>query len=47
MLVSPFIEQFDFAHPHAVVIEVEFLGVIDGVADFDSLADICGGHLID
>ncbi len=42
-----FIEQLDPAHPKAVVIEVEILGGIDGVADFDPLTDIGGGDLVE
>ena len=38
-----FVEELDPAHPNTVVIEVELLGVIDGVADLDPLADIGGG----
>jgi len=45
--IFPFIEQFDPADADTVVIEVELFGVIDGVADFDALADIGGGDLIE
>ena len=30
-----------------LVIEIEFLGIIDGVAEFDFLADIGGGDLVE
>jgi hypothetical protein len=42
-----FIEQPDFTHPDTVVIEIEFLGGIDGVADLDPLTDIGGGDLVE
>jgi len=42
-----FIEQFDLAHPNPVVIEVEFLGGIDGVADFDPLTDVGSRDLVE
>jgi len=42
-----FIQELDFTNPHAVVIEVEILGVIDGVAEFDLWSDIGRGHLIE
>jgi hypothetical protein len=42
-----FIEPLDSAHPKAVVIEIKLLGVIDGVADLDPLADIGGGDLVE
>ncbi len=42
-----FIEQLDPADPKTVVIEVEFFGLIDRMADLDPLADIGGGNLIE
>jgi hypothetical protein len=42
-----FVQQFDPAHPNAVVIEVELFGVIDGMADLDTLTDIGGGDLVE
>lgn len=42
-----FIEKLDSTHPKAVVIEVELLGIIDGVTDFDPLTDIGGGDLVE
>jgi hypothetical protein len=42
-----FIEELDLAHPNTVVIEVELLGGIDGVADLDPLTDIGGGDLVE
>jgi hypothetical protein len=41
------VQQFDPAHSNTVVIEVEFFGVIDGVADLDPLTDIGGGDLVE
>ena len=41
-----FIEQLDSAHPKAIVIEVEFFGGIDRVADLDTLTDIGSGDLV-
>ena len=35
-----FIDQFDSAHPDCVVIEIEFLGVVDGMAEFDFMPDV-------
>ena len=26
-----FVQELDFAHPHGVVVEVELLGVVDGM----------------
>jgi hypothetical protein len=45
--VFSFVQEFDFAHPHAAVVEEEFLGVVDGVAEFYFLTDISGGHFIE
>jgi hypothetical protein len=42
-----FVQQLDPAHPNAIVIEIELVGGIDGVAELDTLADICGGDLIE
>jgi hypothetical protein len=42
-----FIEQPDLAHPNTVVIEIEFLRVIDRVADLDTLTDIGSGDLVE
>jgi len=42
-----FVEQLDSADPKAIVIEVEFLGLIDGMADLDPLADVGGGNFIE
>ena len=42
-----FIEQFDSAHPDAVIIEIEILGVVYRMADLDFVADICRGYLVD
>jgi hypothetical protein len=42
-----FIEQLDSAHPKAIVIEVEFFGGIDRVADLDPLTDIGSGDLVE
>jgi len=42
-----FIKQLDPADPKAIVIEVEFFELIDGMADLDPLADIGGGNLIE
>ena len=42
-----FVEQLDPADPNAVVIAVEFFGLIDGMADLDPLADIGGGDFIE
>ncbi len=44
--IFPFIQQFDPTDPDAVIVEVEFFGGIDGVADFDALADISGGDFV-
>ena len=45
--IFPFIQQFDPTDPDAVIVEVEFFGGIDGVADFDALADISGGDFVE
>jgi len=42
-----FIHHLDFSYPHAIIIEVEFLGVIDGVTDLDPVPDIGRRDLID
>jgi hypothetical protein len=42
-----FVQELDFAHPHAAVVEEEFLGVVDGVAEFYFLADVGGGHFVE
>ena len=42
-----FIEQLDAAHPNAVVIEIELLGIVDRVTEFDLLADIRGRDLVE
>jgi hypothetical protein len=42
-----FIEQLDCAHAAPIVIEVEGIRVIDGVSDFDALADIGWGYFIE
>jgi hypothetical protein len=42
-----FIKQPNLAYPKTVVIEVELLGGIDGVADLDTLTDIGGGDLVE
>ncbi len=42
-----FIDQFDLAHPESIVVEVEILGVVDGVTNLDALTDIGGGDLVD
>ena len=41
------VEQLDFTHPHPGVIKIELLGVIDGVAQFDFLADVGRGHFVE
>ena len=41
-----FIEQFDSAHPDAVVIEVEILGVVNGMADLDFVSYIGRWYLV-
>jgi hypothetical protein len=45
--ILPFVQQFDSTDSDPVVIEVEFLGFIDGVADFDALADVGGGDFVE
>jgi hypothetical protein len=45
--IFPFVQQLDFAHPNAVVVEVEIVRVIDGVADLDALTDISGGDFVE
>lgn len=42
-----FIDQFDSADPDAIVIEVEFLGIVHRMSDFDFMADIGWRDLID
>jgi len=42
-----FVEQLDPADPKAIVIEVEFFGLIDRVTNLDALADIGGRDLIE
>ena len=42
-----FVQELDPAHPDAIVVEVEFLGVIDGVTELDLLADIGRGDFIE
>ena len=42
-----FVHQLDTADPDIVVIEIKVIRIIDGMSYFDSLADICGWHLID
>jgi hypothetical protein len=42
-----FIEEFDSAYPNGIVIEIEFLGVIEGVTDLDAVTDIGRGDLIE
>jgi hypothetical protein len=44
--VFPFIHEIDPSHPQAIVIEKEFLRVVDGVSDLDSLSDISRGDFI-
>jgi len=41
-----FIHQFDSAHPDAVVIEVELLGVVNGMSDLDFVSDIGRWYLV-
>jgi hypothetical protein len=45
--VLTFVQELDPAHPDFVVIEIKFLGVIDGVTEFDFLADIGLRHLVE
>ena len=42
-----FVQEFDSSHPHAVVVEEEFLGIIDGMTEFYFLADVGCRDLID
>jgi hypothetical protein len=42
-----FIEQLDFTHPDPVIIEIEILRIVDGVAQFYFLPDIGGGNFIE
>ena len=42
-----FVQELDPAYSDFIVVEVEFLGVIDGVAEFDPLADIGRWDLIE
>jgi hypothetical protein len=42
-----FIQLLDSAHTDGVVIEVEFPGLIDGMADLDFLSYIGGGYFIE
>jgi len=42
-----FVKQSDLPYSNTVVIEVEFFGVIDRVADLDPLTDIGAGDLIE
>ena len=42
-----FVQEFDFAHPHAIVVEEELLGIIDGMTEFYFLADVGCRNLID
>jgi hypothetical protein len=41
------IQQLDFAHTKAIVIEIELFGGIDVVADLDVSVDIGGGDFIE
>jgi len=45
--ILPFVQQFDSTDSDPVVIEVEFLGFLDGVADFDALADVSSGDFVE
>lgn len=45
--ILPFVESFDSSDSDSIVIEVEFFGLIDGVADFDSLTDVGGWDFIE
>jgi hypothetical protein len=42
-----FVKQSDLPYSNTVVIKVELLGVIDGVADLDALTDIGTGDLVE
>jgi len=42
-----FVDQFYSPHPDAVVVEIEFLGVVDGMTDLDSVSDVGRRRLID
>jgi hypothetical protein len=42
-----FIHQINSSYPHTVVIEIELVGIIDGVSNLDTLSNIGKGHLID
>jgi hypothetical protein len=45
--IFSFVHQLDSSHPHVVVIEVEFLGIVDGVSDLDTVSYIGRGDFID
>jgi hypothetical protein len=42
-----FVEQLDSSHTNPVVIEVEFFGLIDRMADLDALTDIGGRDFVE
>ena len=42
-----FIDQFDSAHPDAVIIEVEIFGIVDGMSDLDFVSYIGRRYLVE
>ncbi len=42
-----FVDKLDLSDPHIVVVEIECLGVIDRMTDFDFVPDIGWRHLIE
>jgi len=42
-----FVQELDCANSYAVIVEVELVGVVNGVAEFDFVSDVCGRHLIE
>jgi len=41
-----FVQELDSSHPNAVIVEIKFPGIIDGVADLDTLSDVGGRDFI-
>ncbi len=41
-----FVQEFYSSHPYAVVVKIKFPGIIDGMADLDTLPDIGSGDFI-
>ena len=42
-----FIDKPDSSHPDVVIVEIEFLGIVNRMTDLDAVPDVGGRHLID